>query len=80
MYNLTDYNASALRIILKPVQERIEYLNEIIAKAKQYIPEGETLDRIVRKDCRELEVLREHSVHLLTALQIVKDRETVLQN
>lgn len=80
MYQLTDYNQSSLRIISQMVQEKIETLDAHVAKAKEYIPEGPTLDDITRKDKREASVLREFNVHVLTSLQIVKEREQIESN
>lgn len=79
-YNLTDYNSSALRIIHNMTQDKIKELDAHVSKAKEYIPEGEVLNDITRKDRREMSILREFDVHVLTSLQIVKDRETTHAN
>lgn len=80
MYQLTDYNQSSLRIISNMIQDRIETLDAHVAKAKEYIPEGAVLDDVTRKDKREASILREFNVHVLTSLQIVKDREQIESN
>lgn len=79
MYNLTDYNESALRILCEQNAKNIEDVNAFIVGAEKYIPEP-MLSDVTRRDRRRLSVLREHNVHLLTSLQIVKDKETVLSN
>lgn len=79
MYNLTDYSLSDLRVIQAANEEQIQDIVAQISLYKKYFPVG-IRHIATAKDRRSLAVLREHNVHLLTAIQIVKDRETVNSN
>lgn len=79
MYNLTDYNQSSLRIIANALDAAIKDKQRFIEGAEKFIPEP-MLSDVTRRDRREVSVLREHNVHVLTALQIVRDREAVSSN
>lgn len=78
-YNLLDYPLPALRIISKAIDEKIKALTDQAEGGGQYFDE-QFLSDVTRRDKQELSVLREHQVHLLTAIQVVKDREKVLSN
>lgn len=79
MYSLTDYNLSALRIIQAAISDGIDNAECEIRIAKRYYPESMHED-LTMPNHRAIAVLREHNVHLLTAISIVKDRETVASN
>lgn len=80
MYQLTEYSKKELEIISGMCAKEIELTSRCIEKAKQYIPEGEILNDITRKDKEILSVLREHHVHLLSALAMVKDKNLIESN
>lgn len=80
MYQLTDYTENQLRIITGVVAKEIDLTKRCIQKAKEYIPEGEILNDVTRKDSEILEVLREFNVHALSALAMVKDQNLIAAN
>jgi hypothetical protein len=79
MYNLTDYSLKDLRVIQAAIESKIQDLAEQIRLAHEYIPLDMHKD-ITRKDNKAMAILKEHNVHLLTAIQIVKEKETVNAN
>lgn len=79
MYNLTDYSLSSLRIIQAANEAQIQELKEQVELAKKFYRGGLRKD-VTAKYNRGIAVLTEHNVHLLTAISIVKDRETVNSN
>lgn len=80
MYPLTDYTPAQLRLFSQVIGKQIDDLLTQIVNAKAYIPEGETLDWITRKDNAALSELREFHVHLLTALAMSVGVENALSN
>lgn len=79
MYTLTDYSAEDLFILSGAIQSQIEDTKGYIEHANKI--ESEEMRAILLKEkTAKLTVLREHHVHLLTAFQIVKDRNQVLSN
>ena len=80
MYTLTDYTAAQLRVISGAIAEQIKEKVDKIKYTHSYIPEGDTLRQLTRLDEEEVSILREHHVHVLTALQIVREREMAMSN
>lgn len=78
-YNLTDYSLKDLRVIQSAIESKIQELNDQIVAAHKYLPESIHGD-VTRKDNQAMVILKEHNVHLLTAIQIVKERDTVTSN
>lgn len=79
MYNLTDYSLSDLRIIQAANEEQIDSLKAQIKLISEHLHYSVGIE-VTAKYNRKIAVLTEHNVHLLTAIQIVKDRETVNSN
>lgn len=79
MYNLTDYSLSDLRVIQAANEEHMNDLADQIKLTFKYF-DGDVCESAIAKIHSKIAVLREHNVHLLTAIQIVKDRETVNSN
>lgn len=69
-YLLTDYPEDHLRIFSKTVSNRID---DLVWMKEQPVAQPVSIELWDR----EISALREHHVHLLTALQIVKDREVL---
>lgn len=80
-YNLTDYTLKELRVIQQVNQDAIEYCEAYInAVDTKVISSTQFRNDLKSKETQRLSILREHNVLLLTAIQEVKDRETVNQN
>lgn len=79
MYNLTDYSLSDLRIIQAVIEDRIAELEAFITLSEKHLA-GDLRDSLVLKYGRAITVLKEHNVHLLTAIAMVKQNETVNSN
>lgn len=81
MYNLTEYTPQQLRVMRTAIQDRIDKQREFV-KARE--AHGPDLINLLIEDISaakvELETLFEMRVHVITALQIVKDREQVVSN
>lgn len=79
MYNLTDYSLSSLRIIQAANEVIINDLVDQISLTEKYF-DGDLCAKVVGEINKKIVVLKEHNVHLLTAISVVKDRETVNSN
>jgi len=80
MIKLTDYTYAQLRLFSGIIGKEIELTKGCIEKAKQWIPEGELLDDVIKNDADSLVHLREFHVHLLTAKDIKRGVELVASN
>lgn len=77
MYNLTDYTEFQLRILSAVMVSEMQAINTLLSIAKTYLPEGEIYNDVTRRDAEKLAVIREHHVHILSALAMVKDRNLI---
>lgn len=81
MHQLTDYSLKDLRIIQAAISEQISSANEYCSLVdSKVIASDQFKEDLKHKESFRLPVLREFNVHLLTAISIVKDRETVASN
>lgn len=72
--NLTDYDLTSLRVIQAATESKIQEIAEQIRCVEKHINEPMRSDITVR-DKHDMAILREHNVHLLNAIQVVKDRQ-----
>lgn len=81
IYSLTDYSAKELGFLAEANADLIHLHKEM---DRTYSTQSPEMQRLMsgnrKKNAEKLKFFREHNVHLLTALQIVKDRETVQQS
>jgi len=81
MYNYTDHSEEELRDMSEAFEALIKEKQSLIDLSNSY---GEDLAKlsedINKKKSRSIARLREMNVRALTALQIVKDRQTTLSN
>jgi len=81
MYNYTDHSEEELRDMSEAFESLIKEKQSLIDISNSY---GEDLaklsEEINKKKSRSIARLRELNVRALTALQIVKDRQTTLSN
>lgn len=92
MYSLTDHTAQELSWMAEANAEKIEELTGIEKEYELAEPLGDSFSIIANsllpgflssrriENAAKLKLFREHNVHVLTALQIVRDREKVQSN
>lgn len=81
MFPLTDFSLSELRILSKMIDKKIKKINAFTNHLIEILPEGgETYNNIMERNSKDLPELREMHVRVLSAIEIVKQRETIQAN
>lgn len=79
MYNLTDFSENELRYLSRMMDVAITNHQDSIDRISSF-DDSVTKDRMIHRQGNKLAMCREMNVRFLTALQIVKDRETTNAN
>lgn len=80
IYSLTDFSYDELLVIIAENKEAMQKRNDEIDIATENMEESETQFQICQKRYDELSIFIQLQVMLLTALQEVKQRETINAN
>jgi len=81
MYKLENFSLSELRILNKLIDTRINTVNSFTRHLLELMPEAsDTRNELMRRNNDELPELREMNVRILTAIEMVKQRETIISN
>jgi ethanolamine ammonia-lyase large subunit len=79
MYNLTDFSIEELRLMAEMINSRMIY-EEGCSKINRSYGDDEVTRIIQTRYDATIAKLKEMNVRVLTSLQIVKERETVISN
>lgn len=79
-YSLTEFTSKELHTLIKANKELINDRNKDLDSINEVFEEGETKTLLLNKRNEQINTFTQFQVMLLTALQEVKQRETIQQS